>query len=136
MSLAAIPWRPPPRMLRQFAALWLAFGALLAWRTGVATGRPLGLIVTGLAVAIGASGLLWPRTIRLPFLGMVLATWPIGWVVSHVVLAILFYLVFTPIGVAFRLAGRDVLSLRRPVRGSHWLPRPPASALARYFRQF
>ena len=138
MSLAGIPWNPPPRMLRQFAALCLVFGALLAWRAAIVP--PVidwGLItIAVLAVAIGVMGLIWPRWIRVPFLAAALVTWPIGWVVSQVVLAALFYLVFTPVGFAFRVAGRDALVQRRPNRPSHWLPRPAAPAADRYFRQF
>jgi hypothetical protein len=134
MAAMAISWRPTPRMLRQFAALWIGFGLLLAWRIGMTS--PLGLTIAALAVVVGVAGLVRPATIRLPFLALTLLTWPIGWAVSQVVLAVLFYGVFTPVGMAFRLAGRDALALRRPDRMSHWLPRPSTPAAEQYFRQF
>src|SRR5262245_34803983 len=106
MPLAAIQWHPTDRVLRQFAALGVFCGAALAWRAGAAAGEPLGLALAGLAVAVGGLGLVRPRTVRLPFLALSLLTYPIGWAVSQVVLAGLFYLVFTPVGVLFRLIGR------------------------------
>jgi len=136
MPAVTIPWRPSTRMLRQFAALWVVFGCILAWRLGAMAGSEAGLTVVALALIIGLPGLIWPRTIRRPFLAMFLLTFPIGWVVSHVVLTALYYLVFTPLGLAFRLTGRDALVLRRPARPSHWVPRQPAAAADRYFRQF
>ncbi len=35
---------------------------------------------------------------RAVFVGMSYLAWPIGFVVSHVILALVYYLVFTPIG--------------------------------------
>jgi hypothetical protein len=120
-------------VLRQFAALSLVCAAVVAWRSG---GHPAGLAVAALAAVVGVVGLIRPRAIRLPFLALFLLTFPIGWVVSRVVLAALFYLVFTPVGVAFRLTGRDALALQPNARPSHWLPRQPTADAGRYFRQF
>ena len=44
---------------------------------------------------------------------MVLA-FPIGWTVSQVMLAMMFFGLFTPIGLVFRLIGRDPLHRARP----------------------
>ena len=63
-------------------------------------------------------------------------TYPIGWVVSHVVLAVLFLGVFTPVAVLFRLIGRDALARRRPPdRATYWLPMPAPDDVRSYFRQ-
>ena len=43
---------------------------------------------------------------------MVLA-FPIGWTVSQVILLLMFYGLFTPIGLVFRLIGRDPLHRAR-----------------------
>ena len=44
---------------------------------------------------------------------MVLA-FPIGWTVSQVMLALMFFGLFTPIGLVFRLIGRDPLQPHPP----------------------
>lgn len=47
-------------------------------------------------------------------------------VVSPVALGILFYLVFMPIGLVMRIAGKDPLRLRfDPAAKSYWIPRSP-----------
>ena len=62
---------------------------------------------------------------------------PIGWVVSHVLMAIAFYGVITPIGLLLRLAGRDLLEQRLDREAkSYWQPRRPVTDRRRYFRQF
>ena len=40
------------------------------------------------------------------------AAFPIGWVVSHALMAAIYYLVITPMAVAMRLLGRDPLDRR------------------------
>ncbi len=50
----------------------------------------------------------------------------LGRVVSPVMSAVIFYGVVTPIGLAMRLAGKDVLRLRRdPGAASYWIVRDP-----------
>ena len=44
-----------------------------------------------------------------------------GWVMTRVLLAVVFYLVLTPIGIMMSLSGKDPLSLKpKQVRGSVW----------------
>ena len=47
----------------------------------------------------------------------------LGWVNSRILLALLFYLVMTPMGLVQRLAGRDALRRRGPGNVSYWIPR-------------
>ena len=65
------------------------------------------------------------------------AVFPIGWTMSKVIMAVIFYGVFTPVAVLFRLMGRDALHLRRqPNADTYWLPKPQAAGVGQYFRQF
>src|SRR4051794_35497420 len=114
MRWSDVPLNPPERTLRQFAGLWTAVFAVLACRQGwLSAPGPAALVLVLLGLGGGALGLLWPRAVRPIFVGAVVVTFPIGWAVSHLVLAVLFYAVFTPLGLLFRLLGRDVLC-RRP----------------------
>jgi hypothetical protein len=62
---------------------------------------------------------------------------PIGWVISHVILAVIYYLVLTPIGLLLRAAGRDLLARRRdPTAESYWIDRGAKPEVERYFRQY
>ena len=62
---------------------------------------------------IGLLGLLWPRVIRPVYVGWMVLAFPIGWTVSQAMLAVMFYGLFTPIGLLFRLIGRDPLHRAR-----------------------
>ena len=79
-----------------------------------------------------------PAFMRLVFLGMPFLAWPIGFVVSHVVLAVVYYLVLTPIGLLTRLFGYDSMEKRfDPEAESYWFKRSIKRVESkRYFRQF
>jgi hypothetical protein len=130
---------PPPvsnRLLREFAALWILFMGGFAC-VGYARERfTTAVIFAGLALAVGPVGLMWPQVIRPLYVFLTAITYPIGWVVSHVLLAVLYFGIFTPFAVAFRLVGRDVLGRRkRPGQSSYWTPKPAPVDVRSYFRQ-
>ncbi|MEO1130614.1 MAG: SxtJ family membrane protein [Planctomycetota bacterium] len=78
-----------------------------------------------------------PPLRRWMYAGWILAVFPIGWVVSHVVLAAVYYVILTPIGLLLRLFGKDPMHRRiEPDRASYWIDRGEASDSSRYFRQF
>jgi len=129
--------RPKPRTLRQFAGLWIVFfvglAALRAWH-GHADAWGGALAAAG--VGIGVLGLVRPEAVRFVYTGWMIAAFPIGWTVSQIMLLVLFYLVFTPVALIFRLMGRDALSLRRRDATSYWAVKPGAARAEDYFRQF
>lgn len=140
MQLSDIPWHPSARMLRQFAGLFIIFcGGLGCWEALVRN-RPL--IGMGLAIAsviVGTLGLLAPRMLRPLFVGWIVLVFPVGWVVSRLTLAILFFGLFTPLALIFRLAGRDPLALRPRTggyTGTYWESRASCRDARTYFRQF
>ena len=87
---------------------------------------------------VPAIGWLAPWFMRLVFLGMSYAAWPIGFVVSHVVLAMVYYLVMTPIGLAMRVFGYDPMTRRGDLaKKSYWVERDSGTrGPDSYFRQF
>ena len=65
------------------------------------------------------------------------AAFPIGWTVSHAILALLYYGILTPIGLIMRLIGYDPLSRRlRSEDRTYWEEYSPEGDRKRYFRQF
>jgi hypothetical protein len=138
MRWSDLPLAPSPRTLRQFAALWIVvLGGLACWQ-GLLRERPvLGAVLGVAAVAVGVPGLARPSLVRPVFVALTVATFPVGWVLARVVLAVVFYGLFTPLALVFRLAGRDALALRRPSdRASYWEPKPPPAGARSYLRQF
>ena len=78
-----------------------------------------------------------PPLRRFIWLGWLYATFPIGWVLSHLALAATYYLVLTPIGLLLRLFRGDPRD-RAPDKStvSYWTARRPQRDVKRYFRQF
>ena len=137
MTWSEIDWRPNSRTLRQFAALWLLFFGMLAWRTGHHAHTEAALGLGMLAGVVGSAGLLWPASVRLLFVTLTALTLPVGWVVSRLILALVFYGLFAPLGALFRLRGRDALQLRRgPARSSYWEPKTIPDDPRRYLQPF
>jgi hypothetical protein len=125
-------------MLRQFSGLCLAvgngFGLLEIF---VHERVALGLTLAGFGTVIGIVGLVRPALVRWIFVTWMIVAFPIGWAVSHLLLAITFYGLFLPIGIVFRLMGRDPLTLRpRRDQPTCWVPKPTPQDVGRYFRQF
>jgi hypothetical protein len=134
MSLFDVDLNPGRRPLRVFG---LASAALLAGAAVAMWDHPASATLAVAASAVGAVALLWPVALRYLYVGLSLVTWPVGWAVSWIVLAALFYGIVTPIGLLLRLAGRDALGRRfDPSAASYRTPRPPAPEPRRYFRQY
>jgi len=120
--MISVQWNPERKQLRQFTAIWFpAFCALVGWMVGRKTGH-WAEVETAWAVCgvVAVAGFLHPPLIRPVFVGLILATFPIGWVVSHILLGAIFYGVVTPIGLILRLTGHDALQLKPPTSRSLW----------------
>ena len=139
MSVIEINTNPTQRELNQFGFIWMGFVAFFGVIAAFKFHNPslaLGLWVA--AVVVPVVGWVFPRFMRWVFLGMSYLAFPIGFVVSHVVLAVVYYLVLTPIGLLTRLFGYDSMKRRFDSEAkSYWVERS-ASAVdsKRYFRQF
>ena len=138
MEWSSISFDPPPRILRQFAGARLVFGGAVAcWARIGARYLCGGAFFGSLAVILGPLGLVFPPAIRPVYVAAMVAAFPIGWVVSRVALALIFYGIFTPVAVLFRLIGRDALTRTRPAsHQSYWQPKPEPTDMKQYFRQF
>lgn len=138
---------PEPKTLRQFG--WIAvfgFGilALLAWfetaifAYGLGTARlTVVSVLGGLSVISGVFSLVYPKANLPIYLGLTVIAFPIGFVLSYLIMGTLFYLMITPVGLIFKLTGRDPLNRKfDPDAESYWdvarADRPKDS----YFKQF
>ena len=135
--MISVQWNPERKQLRQFAAIWFpAFCALVGWTVGKKTGHWAGVefawvVCGGTALA----GFMHPPLIRPVFVGLILVSFPIGWVVSHILLGAIFYGLLTPIGLILRLTGHDPLALKPPTGNSLWKTLICKTDPAGYLRQ-
>src|SRR5262245_26372916 len=138
MTWSDLPTNPAPKVLRQFSAVWLVFFLAIGARQYFARGNhQIGAALGALAVVIGGLGLLKPAAVRWIFVSWMVLAFPIGWVISQVMLALMFYGLITPIALLFRLRGRDLLSRKpAPERSSFWTVKPTPQDVRSYFRQY
>lgn len=138
MALLNINWNPDGRELRMFSALWLplfavSLGALVYFRLDLPA---LSYAIWGAGLGLAMVGLLVPAVARLVYLALVCATFPIGYVVSHVTMFVIFFGILAPIAVVGRLFGYDPMARRFEREAtSYWRDRPRDKETASYFRQ-
>jgi hypothetical protein len=104
---------PGRRQLAVFAAVLPITFALL----GLAVGHRLGdvwvrdgLWVAGAVLTVGYLAI--PPLRRPLYVGMSRAVYPIGWVMSHIILLVVFLFVVTPVALLQRVLGRDPMHRR------------------------
>jgi hypothetical protein len=131
---ATIPSGTERRFGLSVGGVFLALGALLAWRNHPTIGTILG--VPGALLVLG--GLVVPQ-----WLGPVERGWMrfaavAGAFNARIILGLAYYLVISPVGVVMRLFGRDPLDRRLRTGDSYWRKRPPQppATRERYARQY
>ena len=133
-----INWNPSRRELKQFAGIWFpAFFALVGALVLYHTGSPIvAASISGSGVLLSVFGFFFPPLVRPIFVAWMCAAYPIGWAVSHLLLAIVFFLVITPIGWGLRVLRRDPLEREFDRSAStYWIPHKQARDSKQYFRQ-
>lgn len=146
-KLVEINFNPDTKTLRQFGVIALVgFGILaaLAYYERLIFSFGLGearMPVVTTFVALGSIALLFslvfPRANRILYVGLTLLTFPIGFVLSYVIMGVLYFLIIGPIAVVMRLLGRD--SMHRaydPTAPSYWSAARPPRDKESYFHQY
>lgn len=144
MSLIKMSWNPPEKQLRQFGYCALVALPLIAWMVlgwkGPAAWthgeQTFFWCFAGVGGLFAALGLAWPAGLKPIFVAASIVTIPIGIVVGEVLVIVIYFLVFTPVALLFRLIGRDALQRGfDPAAATYWTPKTqPADAL-QYYRQ-
>jgi hypothetical protein len=123
--------------LRQFAGLCLAVGAaLVLWRLWRGANQWTAYALGGWFLVLGMLGVAAPRAIAWFYTAWMVAVFPIGWTISRLIIALMFFGVFTPVALLFRLIGRDALRVRRENLASFWVSKPQPRDAGSYLRQF
>ncbi len=143
MKIASLPffthvnWRPDARELRRFAVAMLigftVLGLLSVWRAWGITTASVVLWSAGAVLAVAA---FIPGLRRVAYLTVYLPTSILGYVISNVILALMFFLIITPLGILLRLMGKDVLQQRRQKNSTQWTPVKGVKTEDSYYRQF
>jgi hypothetical protein len=133
--LPEVVFNPTTCQLRQFLGVLVFLCGVIAvglFRKGK---YELGSLMVGLMTVLTIVAILRPQLGRGFYTGVAILAWPIGWLISQIILAVVFFGVVTPIALIMRLRGRDALRLQSP-RDSNWRVRDTEPELEQYFRQF
>jgi hypothetical protein len=113
-----------------FTAFFTLIGAHSLWRGGVAYPWEFGLAAVTAVVTIARPEWLAPPNRLWMKFGELMHR-----VVSPVVLGVIFYGVFTPIGFVMRMAGRDTMKRKfKAAAPTYWIERDPPGPPAESFR--
>jgi len=146
-KLVEINFNPDTKTLRQFGVIaFVGFGILaaLAYYEKFVFSFGLGEARTPVVstfVALGSIALLFslvaPRANRILYVGLTVLAFPIGFVLSYVIMGTLFFLIIGPIAVVMRLSGWDAMHRGYdPSAPTYWSAARPARDKESYFHQY
>ena len=139
MALIEVNWNPKEKDLRSFGWIGLVACCILAGLLYLLKGLAIKWIcaIIALGLVIFISSLVCLKVTRLIYIGLTAVTLPIGMAVSFVILTLFFYLIITPVGLVFRLIGRDSMNRKFDSNvDSYWVKHRPTRKRERYFHQF
>ena len=148
MAVLEMDWKPTPKMLRTFGLLGLVIFSLLAsiawWKHRIAfftlpdtAIEPTSYTLLGLAAYCGLFAAAYPKALYPLYVTLTVVFYPIGFLLSYVIMFVLYYFVIVPIGLVFKLIGKDPMNRRfEPQSSTYWIRRSPPQDVKRYFRQF
>jgi hypothetical protein len=139
MALVSLNLKPSQKQLKDFGFICL----IMCFVIGLVL-TLLGKIPTKGLMVFGLVGLLLftlsrisVQLIKPVYLGMIVLTFPIGWMISHLMMALFYYGIITPVALLFRLLNRDPLCRQSdPKAETYWLQHKQKRSAKDYFRQF
>ena len=138
MALIELRINPTARDLKWFGLILLAFFGVvgvLVWRATGSLAWPR--LIWGAAAALSLAYYLAKPLRRPLYIGWSYVTYPIGWVVSHVLLAAVFFILFTTVGLLMRLFGYDPMSRTFDRSATtYWVRHEDQRDVMSYFRQY
>ena len=94
------------------------------------------LTLAGIGGFAALLSLVYPKANKPLFIGLSIVAYPIGFVLSYVIMGTLFFLVITPIGLLMRALGKDPLEHRFAAADSYWSECRSKRPAESYFKQF
>jgi len=146
-KLVEINFNPDTKTLRHFGVIaFVGFGVLgaLAYYEKLIFSFGLGEarmpVVTTLA-SLGSIALLLslvaPKANRMLYVGLTVLAFPIGFVLSYVIMGALYFLIIGPIAVVFRLFGKDSMHRGYDRKApTYWSTARPPRDKESYFHQY
>ena len=138
MTIADFNIKPSAKMLREFGIIALfgfgLVGALLGlkWEAWTAS-----YMLWALGAVSFVLALVQPRLLLPLYVALMVVAFPIGFVISNVILLALYFGLFTPFSMVFRLIGRDTMKRKfEPEAESYWIKRTGSTPASQRFKQY
>jgi hypothetical protein len=127
--------RPTQRQLRQFAAVLplavLAIGWGLGWSQLAIT------VATSAGALLAFAGWFLPSVVKPIYVGVSLLAYPIGLIVSELVMLAVYFGLLTPIGIVFRATRRDGLERKIDREAeTYWRAKKQPDSVSSYLRRW
>ena len=135
MKLIEMNWEPTDRQLKQFGVIALVALPALGW---LWSGNLTAIcVLAGIGAFLAVLGLLVPRSLKPIFVALSVLCIPIGIVVGELAMLMIYYGLFLPMAILFRLMNRDRLERKFDRQAeTYWKPKQQPSGPASYFRQW
>lgn len=133
-----LDWNPSDKKLRDYSLICLpGFGVFSVIALIRFHSEMFAVILGVAAILIPILGYLSPKLVKPIYLGMSLLAFPVGFVISNLILLLMYLLVFTPVSLIFKLMGRDALNLKKTNSDTYWKVYPNGEKKpSSYFHQF
>lgn len=139
MSIIEIDYNPNRKKLRDFGLIALVASIVLSLVLYFFKHLAIQwiFVIIGIGLFIFLSSLISLRLTKIIYLGLTYLTFPIGYVLSFLVMSIFYFLIITPVGLVFKITGKDPLHKKyNKAAKSYWIKRQAPDKLDRYFHQF
>jgi len=138
MTIADFNIKPSAKMLREFGIIALfgfgLVGALLGlkWEAWTAS-----YVLWALGAVSFVLAFVQPKLLLPLYVVLMVVAFPIGFVISNVILLALYFGLFTPFSMVFRLIGRDSMKRKfEPEAESYWIKRTGSTPASQRFKQY
>ena len=134
MALIEFHSNPSDRQLKQFGAVCVIALPLIVWLWSRNTSAAAW--AAGIGAVLCVAGLVSPKLLKPVFIGLSVVTIPIGLVVGELAMLLIWFGLFLPMAVLFRILGRDALQRRSAGESeTFWQKRHPPSDVGKYYQQ-
>ncbi len=138
MTIADFNIKPSAKMLREFGIIALfgfgLVGALLGLKWDAWTAS---YVLWALGAVSFVLAFVQPKLLLPLYVVLMVVAFPIGFVISNVILLALYFGLFTPFSMVFRLIGRDTMKRKfEPEAESYWIKRTGSTPASQRFKQY
>ena len=108
---------------KELKSFGITFGVIFLLISGFSffKEKELFIIFIFIAVVFIGSGIIIPIMLKPVYLVWMVFAVILGWIMTRIILSLLFYVIITPIGLTLRLFGKDILGLKaKENQSSYW----------------